>query len=268
MQLVFSDDFNSAEVNTSRWNVLNASRAYCPANVFTANGSLVLRVAKHNQTNNGSTESFACGGGVNTARRFYQKQGRWEVSVRLPLVAEGRSYTLHSSIWLTARGDDNPSGPVTPPNISGCAQEIDVVEQYAGGHSPQSTALAHIDAFAGGPTSPTHNHCKGGWMRSGWPKTASRPAGPTTFGRTADFTSYFTTFTLDWTESWITMSINGTVYSSCNTAYGDGTRVADLKDAMFLWLTAHPLHRGAPVGAHDRFPLDYLVDWVRIYEWI
>ena len=55
----------------------------------------------------------------------------------------------------------------------------------------------------------------GGWLQSGWPKTASRPAGHTTFGRTADFTSYFTTFTLDWTDSWITMSINGTTYSSC-----------------------------------------------------
>jgi hypothetical protein len=130
MRLVFSDDFNGAEVNATRWNVINASHAYCPANVFTENGSLVLRVSKNTLTHNGSTEHFACGGAVNTARRFYQNQGRWEASVKLPRVADGRSYTLHSSIWLTARGDDATSGPVTPPGISDCAQEIDVVEQY------------------------------------------------------------------------------------------------------------------------------------------
>jgi hypothetical protein len=299
MRLVFADDFSGPEVNTTRWNVLNDSRSsYCPPNVFTEKGALVLRVTKNNQTRSGSTEHFACGGGVNTAKRFYQRQGRWEVSVKLPHVADGRSYTLHSSIWLTARDSASaPSGPVTPPNISDCAQEIDVgerngqrpaqltktprstdknaprrplrtVEQYVGGRSPESTVLAHVDAFAGGPTSPSHDHCKGGWMRSGWPKTATRPAGPTTFGRTADFTSYFTTFSLDWTATWMTMSINGTVYSSYNVGYGDGKRVADLKDEMFLWLTAHPLHGGAPVSAADHFPLDYMVDWVRIYEWV
>jgi hypothetical protein len=143
MRLVFSDDFNGAEVNATRWNVINASHAYCPANVFTENGSLVLRVSKNNLTHNGSTEHYACGGAVNTARRFYQNQGRWEASVKLPRVADGRSYTLHSSIWLTARGDDATSGPVTPPNISDCAQEIDVVEQYGEEYSLSPSIVDH-----------------------------------------------------------------------------------------------------------------------------
>ena len=182
MRLVFSDEFNGTAVNTTRWNVLNLEGCgnessphkppYCATNVHIENGALVLRVVKHNQTINGSTKHYACGGAVNTAKRFYQRQGRWEASVRLPIVADGAGYTLHSSIWLTARASESaPTGPVTPPNISDCAQEIDVVEQYVGGHSPESTALAHIDAFAGGPTSPKHDHCKGGWMQSGWPKT-------------------------------------------------------------------------------------------------
>jgi len=170
MRLVFSDEFNGAEVNATRWNVLDseacsnrssaAHPAYCASNVFTEHGSLVLRVVKRTHTANGSTVHFACGGAVNTAKRFYQRQGRWEASVRLPLVAEGAGYDLHSAIWLTARASDSaPSGPITPPNISDCPQEIDIVEQYVGGHSPQSTALAHVNAWAGGLTSPEHDHC-------------------------------------------------------------------------------------------------------------
>jgi hypothetical protein len=32
MRLVFSDEFDGTQINTSRWNVLNKSKAYCPAN--------------------------------------------------------------------------------------------------------------------------------------------------------------------------------------------------------------------------------------------
>ena len=56
-----------------------------------------------------------------------------------------------------------------------------------------------------------------------------------------------------------------------------------MQDPMYLWLQPSPLRGhacpiecgpthpqccGRPISPQDVFPLDYLVDYVRIYEWM
>ena len=96
----------------------------------------------------------------------------------------------------------------------------------------------------------------------------------------ADFTSYWATWRLDWAEKWITISINDTVYASYNAAYsGNPDWVRDpgaaLTDEMILLLTAHAMsgaHGRCNTGAlhpNDLIPInEYIVDWVRVYEWL
>lgn len=36
---------------------------------------------------------------------------------------------------------------------------------------------------------------------------------------------------------------------------------------MFLWLTACVMHR-VPPTAENVFPLEYMIDYVKIYEWV
>lgn len=261
MRLVFADDFNGSEVNTSLWNVLTAVNSL-PSNVFVRDGTLVLQANMYNTTTNGTTLHFARGGAVNTAKRFFQKQGRWVARVKLPRIADSGGYILHSSIWLAAQQTNGSSGSL--PNISHCSQEIDIVEQYVSGHGPESTALAHVAGFAGSRKC----GCTGGWMHS-----QLADGTRTTFGRTADFTSYWTTWRLDWTENWIAMSINDTVYSSyyCpirNGTVAAGCNIPNMQDPMYLWLSSSPLKYRAQVGPGDVFPLEYLVDYVRIYQWV
>jgi hypothetical protein len=104
-------------------------------------------------------------------------------------------YTLHSSIWLI----DNPSNPAR----TGCPQEIDVVEQYAvGEHDAVSNAAANLHPFTGAP-----RHGKGECEKQKFNRTTHST------NAIGDWTTNFTTFTLDWTEEWIGMWVNGQPYA-------------------------------------------------------
>lgn len=94
---------------------------YTKDNVQVANGTLQLRTIAQNITVPGGTTFYVSSGAVNTSGLFEQHTGRWEVSVKLPLVQNSPGYTLHSSIWLYE--NEREAGRI------GCRQEIDVVEQ-------------------------------------------------------------------------------------------------------------------------------------------
>ena len=127
MRLVWEDDFDGPSLNSSRWNVLEQAHrggVYTRANVGLEGGHLVLRTEAQNLTVGGRSY-YVTSGAVNTSGLAEQRTGRWEARVKLPLVAASAGYTLHSSLWLFSN--------VANPRHSGCAQEIDVLEQYAAG---------------------------------------------------------------------------------------------------------------------------------------
>ena len=315
MKLSFSDEFDGGELNESKWirmlendtvhcaklGILDPCPGYVSENALVANGSLTLRVSKQNRTTNGTMQHYVSGAGVKmNASNFRQRYGRWEMRVKLPHKA-GLSYTLHNSIWLIG------GEPGSVPNATGCSNEIDLVEQNAAGGGLRSMAGANVHAFSGcanasrckqlnesfpcpggsggrGPVPDGTCKCLGQnayqTLHPGWPATPGRKAGPTGSTRTADFTSYWATWRLDWTEKWITISINETVYASYSADYaGNPDWVRDpgaaLTDKMILQLTAHAMS-----GTHGRcnngrlHPSDfiaineYMVDWVRVYEWL
>ena len=47
----------------------------------------------------------------------------------------------------------------------------------------------------------------------------------------------------------------------------DPGAIATFTDPLFLALTSCVMDR-VPPTASDKFPLEYLVDWVRVYEWV
>ena len=225
--------------------------------------------------------------------------------MRVKLPHKAISYTLHNSMWLIG-GEAEPLG--TWPNATGCSNEIDIVEQNAGGGGHSSMAGANVHAFSGHANVTRCQQlnesfpCRGGsggrfrpdgtckclgtnsyqTLHPGWPAQPGRKAGPTGSTRTADFTSYWATWRLDWTEEWITISINDTVYASWNADYpGNPDWVrnpgAALSDEMILLLTAHAMSGGrdggrcnnGPLHPSDLIPInEYMVDWVRVYQWL
>ena len=250
MRLVWEDNFDGVDLNTSLWSVLeqvHRGGVYTHANVRVEGGALILRTIAENLTiEQGGvlTQFYVSSGAVNTSRFAEQRYGRWEARVRLPLVAGSQGYTLHSSIWLFADSSN--------PQRSGCPQEIDVVEQYAAGVGSftPSRAAANIHPFNGSRDAPS------GCIKQPYPRPRSSEA-------IGDWTSNWTVFTLDWTEDWIAMRVDGQPYALFDQS---PAALVAFTDPLFLALTACVMERVPPTQL-DLFPLEYLVDWVRVYEW-
>ena len=203
-----------------------------------------MRTMAENSTIN-NEQYFVSSGAVNTSGLVEQRYGRWEARVKLPMVGESPGYTLHSSIWLFS---DHKN-----PQRSGCPQEIDVVEQYTGSHTAVSDAVANIHPFNGSRA--TKTQCT----------KVPYKRGPSTTAR-GDWSTDWTVFTVDWSEDWIVMRVNGSPYAVFAPPGVEARAVAAFTDPLFLALTACVMDRVPPTEA-DVFPLEYLVDWVRVYEW-
>ena len=250
MRLVWEDDFDGSTLNESVWNVLeqvHRGGVYTRANVQVEGGVLTLRTIAQNLTidQGGKPTSFyVSSGAVNTSRLREQRTGRWEARVKLPHVSASVGYTLHSSIWLFA--------DMANPERSGCAQEIDVVEQYMAGTGSYlpSRATANLHPYNG------TRHGSYGCRKEPY----ARPLRTTAIG---DWTSRWTTFTVDWTDTFIAMSVDGQPYALFEPA---ASTIAAFTDPLFLALTACVMDR-VFTSPRDVFPLEYLVDWVRVYEW-
>jgi beta-glucanase (GH16 family) len=247
---VWEDHFDSTELNTSRWHVLeqvHRGGVYTKENVMVRDGTLVLRTVAQNMTIKQGSETtafYVSSGAVNTSGLAEQVHGRWEARVKLPMVYQSPGYVLHSSIWLFSNGGAKDG------RHSGCGQEIDVVEQYTGSAGPVSSAVANIHPFNG-----TRDGA-GGCIKVPYTRPS---AGSTALG---DWTSNWTTFTVDWTEDWIAMYVNGAVYANYDT---QEVAVGAFTDPLFIALTACVMNR-VPVESGDVLPLEYLIDYVKVYE--
>jgi beta-glucanase (GH16 family) len=245
MRLVWEDDFNGPTLNTSLWNVLDQVHrggVYSRDNVRLENGALVLSTLAKNLTV-GGRRYYVTSGAVNTSGHAEQRTGRWEARVKLPLVGASAGYTLHSSIWLFSDASNTAR--------SGCLQEIDVVEQYAAGGPTYlpSRAAANLHPFNGTRATGCHKVTY---------------AQPTRTAATGDWTGIWTRFAVDWTDEWIAMSVDDRPYAEYDRI---PSAVASFTDPLFLALTACVMER-IPPTAIDKFPLEYLVDWVKVYAWV
>ena len=78
-----------------------------------------------------------------------------------------------------------------------------------------------------------------------------------------DWTSNWNVFTVDWTPTWIAMYVNGEVYASYYGADYEKAAAA-FTDPLFLALTACVMDRTPPTPS-DVFPMEYWIDWGRVY---
>jgi hypothetical protein len=143
-------------------------------------------------------------------------------------------------------------------SATGCGQEIDIIEQYPGFRAPSPVSYGAGSLHAKRRVAPgvgkqgcAHETFKG-------PGTE----GDSIWRGVGDFTSGWTVFTLDWTEDWMSMSVNGTVVANFDNA----TIIRSFTDLQPLILTATAMER-VPTLPEDVFPQEYLVDWVRVYAW-
>ncbi len=139
--LDFSDEFNSQNLNQSKWTALTSSKSRAPRpnlsitdwwwrkeNVSLKSGNLVLKVEKHD------ANTMYCGS-INSKNKYESKYGYIEARIKIADATKG----THTALWLQG----NNMGNIDGTGMDGA--EIDVFESAWVGDFTKS--VVHIDGY-------------------------------------------------------------------------------------------------------------------------
>lgn len=259
--LVWEDTFEGTEVNESNWNILsnvsegkpptwNQIELYTADNVFVRNGSLVLRTRPQNLTFEGVSYNVSSGR-VDSSFKRNMTFGRLEVRAQLQNDA---AFGLHTAHWLLGYG--------CWPKFS----EIDLMEcqsphnRYTpqggdlGGTWQVATSNYHI-----GPSCGTEVHHITG--KSAWP-TVPTPS--------LNYSASFNTFAVDWNSTDLVFWVNEQRVNHVYVGMPGWAGAFQIPDwPMYIILSqAYMAHR--PLGDPPQWawPVEQLIDAVRVFEWV
>jgi beta-glucanase (GH16 family) len=232
-KMVFSDEFNGSSIDRSKWNLRNEGRdidlgcnTSSPKNQFVGDGNLTIRALRETATCSSQTRQYTQGY-LDTIGKHSWTYGRFEMRAKSPN-APGTSKGLWPAFWL--RPDDGGNG------------EIDVTELPGGdGWYTKSTAAIFYDY------SPVKQDTR-----------LALPGG----GHPGDG---FHTYTTEWDANSLKWYIDGKLVwtrDKSTTPWYDKAFHKPYNIRLNFqvggWL-------GNPDAA-TRFPADFVVDYVRVYQ--
>ncbi|RKS72749.1 beta-glucanase (GH16 family) [Motilibacter peucedani] len=238
---VWDDEFDGSSVDGSKWNVRNNDHngyeRSCltnrSKNVSVSGGSLHIVGQRENMKCGGYNGSFTSGY-LDTIGKFSTAYGRYEMRAKMPTQA-GSSKGLWPAFWL--RPDDGGLG------------ELDIME--AVGSDPGEKNYDHVSQTLWYKTDGSVK----GQSKAAYPKGGTMSDG-------------YHTYAVEWEKGAIRWYVDGELtYSrdrsttSWLSAAFDGGRKFHIR----LNLQIGGAWPGLPTG-HTKFPADYAVDYVRVYQ--
>ena len=241
LKLVWSDEFDGKSLDYSKWGIeVNAFgggnselQLYSdrPKNVRVEKGHLILEAHKDKPNVSGTIRDYSSAR-LRTKHRGDWKYGRIEVRAKMP-VGQG----IWPAIWMLPT-DDVYGGWAA-------SGESDIME-YRGQNPKEVLGTLHY----GGQ----------------WPKNTSSGGSHTL--KKGTFADEFHTFAIDWQEGKIVWSIDGKPYQTqtkWNSVNGKFPAPFDQKFHLLLNLAVGGHFVGAP-NATTKFPQQFLIDYVRVYQ--
>ncbi|MEW1951428.1 glycoside hydrolase family 16 protein [Pseudarthrobacter sp902506025] len=245
--MAYDDEFNS--LSPARWNVrddatfgaLSYDRAVIDSrNVRVADGVLHLEGKKLSRPVNKSEARWFSTGYADSAGKFSQKYGRWEMRARLPLTA-GNSQGIWPAFWL------RPDGGATD-------GEIDIMEAYG---TPSAAPVDPQDRAQG----TIHYDQSGTNKSSSW------------ISLTPGLSNQFHTWGFEWTPQGMTWLFDGKAYKSVkrfhNPAYEEAFETS-AKFHMRLNLQYGSPYWGMPDPHNSSVTKDYAdyqIDYIRVWSY-
>jgi beta-glucanase (GH16 family) len=248
-ELVWFDDFNESEINTSIWNFNigngcpnlcgwgnNELEYYKKENAFIENGSLVIEARREIVVDNVTGRvHFYTSARLDTIGKFKILYGRIEVRAKLP---EGKG--IWPAIWLLGEGWtlDNPGA------WPGCG-EIDIMEMV--GHDPTTVyGTVHAPLCYGANGVGSYFRLPKGYK----------------------FSDDFHLFALEWTPNVIKWYVDGQLYHVVTR------KEFSIKGCK--WVFDHPFHLvlNVAVGGNwpgnpdesTKFPQRMIIDYIKLYK--
>ena len=239
-KMIFNDEFDGTEVDTSKWNVEDwpsgrneELQYYHPDDVLIRDGNLVIRSQKRDFVADApgqhwdETEWEYTSGAVNTQKSFTCLYGKVEVKAKLP-----KGQGIWPAIWLNAHQQWPP--------------EYDIIEYL--GHEPN---VLHINNHWG--NKPNNGHVSG------------------SYHGLIDFSEDFHVYGFEWDPGEIRMYVDGELirtYTNSGKIVKNGKAYDALSnEEMYLILNTAVGGNwpGDPDGPVE-FPTEFLIDYVRFYE--
>lgn len=237
-ELVFSDEFNSTEVDQKKWNINDSKVSrearprlgidqwfWKPENVYLKDGNLVLEVHK-------KSDGVMTNGAINSANKFMTQFGYLECKVK---IAEADKLS-HTAFWLQGANMGNVDGSGND------GAEIDIFESAHKKYFVQTNL--HYDGYNEG------QHKSKGWRFS-------------TPGIHDDYQIYG----LLWTDKYLKIYYNGIL----KCTYNDQNIIPLVKE--YLWLSnGASFGEDLPDNGFDSFHTGKLTeskfDYVRVWRYI
>lgn len=235
--LIFEDDFNGTELDTSKWSVEirddgcgnNEIQDYVESQVSISNSNLVLTATK-------VTDEQWLSGRINSNDKIEIKFGRIEAKIKMDAY---QGYW--QAFWLLGADHYENSGKtiegVAWPNCG----EIDIMEHVGTAAKVQSAYHCMTDSGYGGGT------------------------GSVLYSKAIDMTQYHV-YAVEWVEGKMEYSVDGVVYGTHDVeglTYNGSNPFSKAYYIIFNFAIGGGL--GGTVGANTPTTSNMYVDWVRVY---
>ena len=263
--LKWCDEFDGDSLDTSKWTLRpdmagQSDLALCgeenPAVMRIEDGKLKLNAVENAD---GNEKQYSTCYSVTTFNKMRFRYGYLEISARVPYMQGA-----WPSFWLKSLKDD-----ICPPPKADYMAEIDVFEVF----SNADTAVPNLHKwypynvkFENGYET---NHTQGGDMLDGSKKQ------PYVFKDITNLNNEYHTYGFEWTPEYMAMSVDGEVYCTydINSNYDGFSDMSGFHDALYVLFNNHIFTSnsswapgGAEVDERTDFPINYWIDYIRLYQ--
>lgn len=248
---MWGDEFDGSSLDPRKWTlrrdmgptvVLSLAGEERPDVVRVADGQLRLN-AVQNKEGSGELPYTTCLS-VTTCDKMHFQYGYLEMRAKVPY-GQGS----WPSFWMKAM-----PGTVSPPRFPDYMVEVDIFEVF----SNPNTAVPNLHKWYGG-----RKH-----TQSGCPKRY-------VFADAASLRDEYHTYGFEWTPQAMTMSIDGETYFTYDLSvdFDKGGSMQGFHDPLYVIFNNHiftehsPWHpQGSEVDGRSVFPMEYWIDWIRLYQ--
>lgn len=251
-ELVWNDEFDGSSLDTGKWTLrrdmgdtadLSLAGEERPDVVCVTNNQLRLNAVRNPDTVKDNKPYTTCLS-VTTFDKMHFQYGYLEMRAKVPY-GQGS----WPSFWMKAS-----PGRISPPRFKDYMVEVDIFEVF----SKPDTAVPNLHKWYGGK-----KH-----TQSGHPNTFIFPDA-------TNLREEYHTYGFEWTPQEMAMYVDGDKYCvyDLSVDFDKGGSMQGFHDPLYIIFNNHIFTensrwkpKGSLVDERSRFPMQYWIDWIRLYQ--
>ena len=249
--LVWGDEFDGSSLDAGKWTLrkdmggtsdLALAGEERPDVLCVSNNQLRLNVVRNKKGDN-EKQHTTCKS-VTTRDKMHFQYGYLEMRAKVPY-GQG----AWPSFWMKAA-----KGKISPPRFKDYMVEVDIFEVF----SSTDTAVPNLHKWYGGKKH-TQSGCRNRYK----------------FADPSKLSEEYHTYGFEWTPKEMIMSIDGEKYYVFDLAkdFDKGGSMQGFHDPLYIIFNNHIFTEnsrwkpeGSEVDKRSKFPMQYWIDWVRLYQ--